>query len=64
MNQQLQSVNVRSRQKGASMIEYALVVGFVAAIAAVILSQDDGLGDAIKDKVTAIATCISTGTCE
>ncbi len=53
-----------SRQQGASLIEYALVVAFVAAIAAVVLGQDTGLGKAIKDKVSDIATCVSTGVCE
>jgi len=42
------------KQKGASMIEYALVVAGVAAIAAVIFAggTDDGVGAAISDRVT------------
>ncbi len=43
------------KQKGASMIEYALVVAGVAAIAAVLFSGGDNnagtVGDAVKAKV-------------
>lgn len=41
------------KQKGASMIEYALVVAGIAAIAAVVFtgSTDDGFGKKIKDKM-------------
>lgn len=43
------------KQKGASMIEYALVVAGVAAIAAVVFSGEDGsaVETAIEERVTA-----------
>jgi Flp pilus assembly pilin Flp len=46
------------KQKGASMIEYALVVAAVASIAALVFSgtTTDGLGKVIKDKVDSAAT--------
>ena len=36
-------------QKGQGIVEYALILAFVVAIAAVALSTDSGIGQAIKD---------------
>ena len=37
-------------EKGQGIVEYALILAFVVAIAAVALSSDSGLGKAIKDR--------------
>lgn len=51
---------IRSRQKGASMIEYALLIAFVATVATALFSDEtQGLGKAIADKIAGIATTLS-----
>ncbi|MDR9497572.1 MAG: hypothetical protein RI556_00190 [Hydrogenovibrio sp.] len=44
--------NRQDAQKGASLLEYALVIAAVVGIAAVIFGGDAGLDTAIKDKVS------------
>ncbi len=39
-------------QKGQGLVEYALILAFVVAIAAVALSKDSGLGKKIQDVFT------------
>lgn len=39
-------------QKGQGIVEYALILAFVVAIAAVALSKDSGLGQKIQDLFT------------
>lgn len=39
-------------EKGQGMVEYALIIAFVAAIAALALNSNDGLGDKIKSAFT------------
>lgn len=53
--------NRRNKQKGASMIEYALVVAAIVAIAGVVLqtSGDGTLGGAISAKMTSVSNTIS-----
>ena len=48
----LQRINnfLRKTQTGQGIVEYALILAFVVAIAAVALSSDSGLGKAIKDR--------------
>ncbi len=50
----LQRINnfFRKTQMGQGIVEYALILAFVVAIAAVALSTDSGLGQAIKDRFT------------
>lgn len=49
------------KQKGATMIEYALVVAGVAAIAAVIFATDGPVGTAITDTITNAVSGTGTG---
>ena len=35
-------------EKGQGMVEYALILAFIAAVAAIALSGNNGLGDKIK----------------
>ena len=48
----LQRINnfFRKTQTGQGIVEYALILAFVVAIAAVALSSDGGLGKAIQDR--------------
>lgn len=48
----LQRINnfFRKTQTGQGIVEYALILAFVVAIAAVALSSDGGLAKAIKDR--------------
>ncbi len=47
----LQRINnfFRKTQAGQGIVEYALILAFVVAIAAVALSGDSGIGTSIKD---------------
>ncbi len=55
---QMLQTKKQKKQKGATMIEYALVVAGVAAIAFAVFSGDTttGVGKAIKDKVESSVT--------
>ena len=46
----LQRINnfFRKSQKGQGIVEYALILAFVVAIATVALSPDSGIGEAIQ----------------
>ncbi|BCN93973.1 hypothetical protein THMIRHAM_17580 [Thiomicrorhabdus immobilis] len=49
------------KQKGASMIEYALVVAAVVAVAALFFKDETvGIGKAINDKLTTVSTNIAS----
>ncbi len=43
-------------QKGQGIVEYALILAFVVAIAAVALSTDSGIGQAVKNVFSRTAT--------
>lgn len=49
----LDKVKSKLSEKGQGMVEYALIIAFVAAIAALALNSNDGLGDKIKSAFTA-----------
>ena len=51
-------VDAHMSQKGQGMVEYALIIAFVVAIA-VYLTQSDGLGNAISGTFTSAANQIS-----
>lgn len=55
---QMLQTKKQKKQKGATMIEYALVVAGVAVIAAAVFSGDTttGVGKAIQDKVQTAVT--------
>lgn len=50
----------KKKQKGASMIEYALVVAGVAAIAAVVFATDGDVATSIETKVKNAVTGTTT----
>jgi pilus assembly protein Flp/PilA len=54
----LRKVTRRNQDRGASAVEYGLMV---AAIAAVIVSAVFVLGDTVKTKFTETTNCIQTG---
>ncbi|WP_296771406.1 pilin protein [Selenomonas sp.] len=56
----LQKLNKFFTQKGQGIVEYALILAFVAAIAAVALGSDTGLGNQIKGLFTSAKNNIST----
>lgn len=49
----------KSRQKGASMIEYALIVAAIVAIAGAYFGSGGDITEAIKDKLDAVVSSIS-----
>ena len=49
-------------EKGQGIVEYALLLAFVVAIAGVALSTDDGLGKAIKGVFDNTANTLSGNT--
>ena len=54
----LDKLKEKFSQKGQGMVEYALIIAFIAAIAGVALKTD--LGSAIKTAFSDAATSIST----
>jgi|GEM_PF-485879 len=44
----LDKIKSKLNQKGQGMMEYAMIIAFVAIIAGVALSSNSGLGDAIQ----------------
>lgn len=46
---------VKYGDRGVAMIEYAVLLGFVVLIGGYFLTADDGLGQAVSDKVTGTA---------
>lgn len=44
----IDKIKSKISQKGQGMIEYALIIAFVAAIAALALNSDNGLGEKIQ----------------
>lgn len=54
----LDKVKSKLSEKGQGMVEYALIIAFVAAIAAVALNSDNALGAKIKTAFTNAGTQI------
>ena len=50
--------NLKKSEKGQGMVEYALIIAFVAAIA--IVALNNGLGDAIKNAFTGASSMVSS----
>ena len=50
----------RKSQKGQGIVEYALILAFVVAIAAVALSSETGIGTSIKNLFTTTKQKIDT----
>lgn len=48
---------LKASEKGQGMVEYALIIAFVAAIA--IVALNNGLGDSIKNAFTGAAGAVS-----
>ena len=60
----LDKVKAKLSQKGQGMVEYALIIAFVAVIAGVALSSDQGLGEMIQNafgKATTAVDNVGTG---
>ena len=51
---------LKATEKGQGMVEYALIIAFVAAIAIVALKN--GLGSAVKDAFTTASTRVTDAT--
>ena len=51
---------LKSSQKGQGMVEYALIIAFVAAIA--IVALNNGLGDAVKNAFNQASSAVSSAT--
>ena len=49
---------LKASEKGQGMVEYALIIAFVAAIA--IVALNNGLGDAIKNAFTGASSMVSS----
>jgi len=49
---------LKASEKGQGMVEYALIIAFVAAIA--IVALNNGLGDAIKGAFTNASSMVSS----
>ena len=49
---------LKASEKGQGMVEYALIIAFVAAIA--IVALNNGLGDAIKNAFTGASNLVSS----
>lgn len=49
---------LKASEKGQGMVEYALIIAFVAAIA--IVALNNGLGQAIKDAFTNASSMVSS----
>lgn len=49
---------LKASEKGQGMVEYALIIAFVAAIA--IVALNNGLGDAIKGAFTGASEMVSS----
>ena len=57
----LQQIKKIYSEKGQGIVEYALILAFVVAIAAVALSSNSGMGQAIQAKFTQVTQTL-TGT--
>ena len=55
----LQRIQKIWSEKGQGIVEYALILAFVVAIAAVALSSNSGMGQAIQAKFTAVTQALT-----
>ncbi len=55
----LQRIQKIWSEKGQGIVEYALILAFVVAIAAVALTSNSGMGQAIQDKFTEVADTLT-----
>jgi len=55
----LQQIKKICSEKGQGIVEYALILAFVVAIAAVALSSNSGMGQAIQAKFTAVTQALT-----
>ena len=59
----LQQIKKIYSEKGQGIVEYALILAFVVAIAAFALSSDSAMGQAIQAKFTQVTQALTgTGT--
>lgn len=62
MKEMLRYINLRYlNNKGQGIVEYALILVFVVAIAAIALSTDSGIGSALQEAFKKVANAL-TGT--
>jgi len=60
MKEMLRYINWRYlNNKGQGIVEYALILVFVVAIAAIALSTDSGIGDALQKAFERVANALS-----
>jgi Flp pilus assembly pilin Flp len=55
---QIALMNLRDREEGQTMAEYALVLALIAAVTAAVFT---GLGGAVKTKLTEITSIVTGG---
>ena len=53
---------LKKSEKGQGMVEYALIIAFVAAIA--IVALNNGLGQAVKDAFTGASNLVTSASAE
>jgi pilus assembly protein Flp/PilA len=51
-------IDIKTREEGQTMVEYALVLGFVVAVAAIALVSTGTLGKAIDDALKAVGAAL------
>jgi pilus assembly protein Flp/PilA len=51
-------IDLETREEGQTMVEYALVLGFVVAVAAIALVSTGTLGKAIDDALKAVGNAL------
>lgn len=56
----IDKIKSKLSQKGQGMVEYALIIAFVAAIAAMALNSSGGLGEKIRDAFDTAGSQIQT----
>jgi len=60
MKEMLRYINLRYlNNRGQGIVEYALILVFVVAIAAIALSTDKGIGQALQDAFDSVAKALS-----
>ena len=53
---------IKGSEKGQGMVEYALIIAFVAAIA--IVALNNGLGQAVKDAFTGASNLVTSASAQ
>ncbi len=57
----LQQIKKIYSEKGQGIVEYALILAFVVAIAAIALTRDTGMGQAIQAKFAEVTQALGGG---